>query len=280
VLFVQSRTNALAVAHRQNKDRAAIARDICFQRQSGPSREGAGDPRWIQLGAPKQGQTLTATPTIGSDGDGGTIQFQWQSSTDGLHWSNIPNNANTSTYLVQQSDGGHELRVQATFTDDTGQSVTSDSSATARVAAMTANPERFVISEGAEFVPITTDLLANDSSPFGPVHVTSVDGHTSGQVQLAPGYIASLLPDGHGGDLVFLSVDDNVVHSGLSAVDVSFTYTASDGTHSATATDTIAAVNIPAGGIDLTSSLIGQRSCRRRAHAQQSIFAGAPAALP
>jgi VCBS repeat-containing protein len=204
-----------------------------------------------------QGQTLTATPTIGSDGDGGTIHYQWQSSTDGSHWSNITG-ANAATYLIQQPDGGHELRVEATFTDDTSQSVIADSAATAPVAAMAANPERLVVSEGIDFLPIANWLLANDSSPFGSVHVTAVDGRSFGLVQLAPGYEALVLPDGHGGDQVYLSVDEDVVaKNAMVAPDITFTYTASDGIHSAVATDRLAAVRVGQGGIDLTSSAIG-----------------------
>jgi adhesin/invasin len=204
-----------------------------------------------------QGQTLTAVPTIGTDADGGTTVFQWQFSTNGVTWTNI-SGANASTYLVQQADGGHELRVEATFTDDTHQSVTADSAATAPVAALTANPERLVISEGTALLPITSWLLANDSSPSGKLHVTSVDGRSSGFVALAPGYSALLLPDGHGGDLVFLDVDDDVVRRSTSiAPDISFTYTVSDGIHSAVATDEIAAVKVAQGGLNLASPAIG-----------------------
>jgi hypothetical protein len=204
-----------------------------------------------------QGQTLTAVPTIGTDADGGTIAFQWQFSTNGVTWTNITG-ANASTYLVQQGDGGHELRVEATFTDDTHQSVTADSGATAAVAALTANPERLVISEGTALLPITSWLLANDSSPSGKLHVTSVDGRSIGLVALAPGYSALLLPDGHGGDLVFLDVDDDVVRRNATiAPDISFTYTVSDGTHSAVATDEIAAVKVAPGGLNLASPAIG-----------------------
>ena len=204
-----------------------------------------------------QDQTLTAAPTIGTDADGGTIAYQWQFSTDGAHWTSIAQ-ATTSTYQVQQSDGNHELRVEATFTDDTGQSVTADSAATAPVVATAANPERLVVSEGLDLLPINGFLLANDTSPSGSAHVTAVDGKSSGVVTLAPGYTALLVPDGHGGDLVFLSVADDVVRRNATvAPDVTFTYTVSDGVHSAVATDAIAAVNVPQGGLNLASPAIG-----------------------
>jgi Ca2+-binding RTX toxin-like protein len=161
----------------------------------------------------------------------------------------------THTYTSPGQDA-----VTVTLSDDAPGSATATAISTANVGApLVANSERLVVSEGAKLVPISDWLLANDSSAVGTsLHVTAIDGHTSGIVQLAKGYSAILVPDHHGGDFAFLSVDDNVIKSNATtAPDVQFTYTVSDGTDSATAQDSIEAVKLTSESIDLTSSKIG-----------------------
>ena len=75
-------------------------------------------------GDPQEGQTLTAVVSV-SNGDAFT--YQWQSSTDGTHWSNIAN-ATGMSYLVQESDETRQLRVKITLVDD-GYSVASAATA-------------------------------------------------------------------------------------------------------------------------------------------------------
>ncbi|KGK43278.1 hypothetical protein LH51_01205 [Nitrincola sp. A-D6] len=62
-----------------------------------------------------------------SDPDGLTTAdpaYQWQVSTDGgTNWSNI-SGANFSTYQSTANEGGHKVRVQATYTDDMNNSET------------------------------------------------------------------------------------------------------------------------------------------------------------
>jgi hypothetical protein len=85
-------------------------------------------------GLAREGATLTATPTITSDADDGSVSYQWQSSTDGGHtWGNITG-AGGQTYTPQENDEGAALRVQASFTNDSGQTATAMSGATAQVA--------------------------------------------------------------------------------------------------------------------------------------------------
>ena len=83
-------------------------------------------------GTAQEGRTLSAQPQVASDRDGGAITYQWQALV-GTTWTNI-SGATAATYHVGEQDEGHQLRVAATFTDDTGQTVAATSAATASVA--------------------------------------------------------------------------------------------------------------------------------------------------
>jgi PKD repeat protein len=129
----------------------------------------------------------------------------------------------THTYTSPGQD-----TVTVTLSDDAPGTATATATSTVTVESpLVANSERLVVSEGTKLLPITDWLLANDSSAAGSsLHVTAIDGHSSGIVQLAKSYSALLVPDHHGGDFVFLSVDDNVIRSNTAAApDVQFTYT-------------------------------------------------------
>jgi hypothetical protein len=76
-------------------------------------------------GVAQQGQTLTATANAVSDGDGGKIAYQWQAFI-GSNWVDIAA-ATHSTYRATEADEGDQLRVLATFTDDTGQAASATS---------------------------------------------------------------------------------------------------------------------------------------------------------
>src|SRR5207302_1896234 len=52
-------------------------------------------------------------------------------STDGTTWTNIASNGTGATYTLTETDENQFVRVQEVFTNDTGQSVTLDSAATA-----------------------------------------------------------------------------------------------------------------------------------------------------
>ena len=92
------------------------------------------------------GQTLVATGAITGDTTdvASPITYQWQISSDGLNWSpvaasttGLANGVLSSFYQVDQSDLGDLVRVQASFTDDTGQIITATSTPTAAVAEIT-----------------------------------------------------------------------------------------------------------------------------------------------
>jgi VCBS repeat-containing protein len=76
-----------------------------------------------------EGSTLTATATQSSD-ETMSVAYQWQNSSDGTTWSNI-SGATNSTYTLSESDENNFVRVHTSATDDTGQTVTADSSSTA-----------------------------------------------------------------------------------------------------------------------------------------------------
>jgi autotransporter passenger strand-loop-strand repeat protein len=99
------------------------------------------------------GATLTATPTLGTDGDNtaADVTYQWQRNGAAI------SGATGSTYVVSQADEGASLSVVASFTDDTGQSVQAS-------AQMTVTPPVVVGGLWAR-VDITTSTLAFDVTP-------------------------------------------------------------------------------------------------------------------
>jgi hypothetical protein len=82
-------------------------------------------------GTAQEGKVLTATAGPTSDGDGGTITYQWQELA-GSNWVAITG-ATHSTYTVAEATEGLQLRVVTTFTDDTGQTASATSAATSTV---------------------------------------------------------------------------------------------------------------------------------------------------
>jgi hypothetical protein len=91
-------------------------------------------------GTAQQGQTLTATAATGTTDDGGVgvggnsvLGYQWQRSSDGSNWSNITVNGTSSTYTLVAADVNDFVRVEESFTDDTGQNVTAESAASNKV---------------------------------------------------------------------------------------------------------------------------------------------------
>ncbi|MBD2109572.1 DUF4347 domain-containing protein [Nodosilinea sp. FACHB-13] len=84
-------------------------------------------------GTPTQGATLTATATL-ADVDGlGTINYQWQESTNGTTWTNITG-ATAATFALTQTQVNKVIRVNASFTDGGGTLETKTSPATTAVA--------------------------------------------------------------------------------------------------------------------------------------------------
>jgi hypothetical protein len=76
-------------------------------------------------------QVLTAVVTD-ADGISGTINYQWQSSTNGIDWTDIAN-ATSSTLLLTSSLVGKRVRVTASYTDIWGTNEFLISSATTSI---------------------------------------------------------------------------------------------------------------------------------------------------
>jgi T5SS/PEP-CTERM-associated repeat protein len=82
-------------------------------------------------GNPVEGSTLTASAVLTTDEIGATPKYQWQSSANGsTGWSNI---GIGPTYTLKEADENNFIRVMASFTDDTGQTVSQISGVSARV---------------------------------------------------------------------------------------------------------------------------------------------------
>ncbi len=83
-------------------------------------------------GTVTENQTLTANNNL-ADADGlGTLNYQWQQSTDGTNWTNISGATNT-TLSLGDNQVGKFIRVQVSYSDGQGTVETINSSATSAV---------------------------------------------------------------------------------------------------------------------------------------------------
>ncbi|MFM6409922.1 MAG: hypothetical protein ACKPGT_36795, partial [Microcystis sp.] len=83
-------------------------------------------------GTAAEKQTLTATNTLADDDGLGTLNYQWQQSTDGTNWTQI-NGATNSTLTLSDAQIGQFIRVRVSYTDGHGTLETVNSSATSAV---------------------------------------------------------------------------------------------------------------------------------------------------
>ncbi|MFM6401998.1 MAG: hypothetical protein ACKPFF_35410, partial [Planktothrix sp.] len=90
-------------------------------------------------GTAKQNQTLTATNTL-ADVDGlGTLNYQWQESSDnGVTWTDISGETN-DTFTLSQTQVGKKVQVKVSYTDGQGTQEIVNSSPTSVVAALLNN---------------------------------------------------------------------------------------------------------------------------------------------
>jgi Ca2+-binding RTX toxin-like protein len=157
-----------------------------------------------------EGSTLTASPQVTSDGDGGTTTYQWQSQT-GSTWSNI-SGATGSTYTAQEADEGHALRVSATFVDDTGQAVSATSNATAAVVDVAPTVTVSVSGNAVEGSILTATSQATSDGDGGTTTYQwqSLSGSTWSNISGATGstYTAQETDQGHELRAVATFVDD------------------------------------------------------------------------
>jgi hypothetical protein len=160
-------------------------------------------------GSAVEGATLTATPQATSDSDGGTTTFQWQSLT-GSTWSNI-SGATAATYHVAEADEGHQLRVSATFVDDTGQSVSANSSPTAVVTDIAPTLSVTIAGTAKEGQTLTATAVANDSDAVVTFQWQSLTGTTWSNISGATSstFLVGEANEGHQLRVVATSTDSD-----------------------------------------------------------------------
>ena len=165
----------------------------------------------VGSGPVQQGQTLFAAATITGDPSDLTapVTYQWQTSSNGgATWTNV--NATTtgnfsnsagqtvlsSFYQLSENDEGNLFRVQASFTDDTGQVVSTTSAPTAPVADVTPEitvpfsytvTDLSIVKNGTQFyndtftqAPIVSPDTNGTSGPSPAVFITQGSTFTTG----------------------------------------------------------------------------------------------------
>ncbi len=156
-------------------------------------------------GMATQGQVLTACNTL-ADADGlGPIGYQWQTSSDGVTWTNIAG-AKSATYTLTQTEVGNQVRAVASYTDGFGTQESLSSVATKPVAQVNNVPTGSVTVSGAvQFGQILTAANSfNDLDGIGPVSYqwqtssdgmtwVNIDGASSGELMLAQSFGGQLL---------------------------------------------------------------------------------------
>ena len=155
-------------------------------------------------GSATQGNVLTASSTNIDDADGmpnaATISYQWQSSLDGITWTDIANasGTNATTFTTTQDQVGQQVRVVATFTDALGKLERVESNPTAVIANVNDDPISSLTISGTPAqnqtlsAPTITDLdgipttgaagalsYQWQSSPDGTTNWTNISGATA-----------------------------------------------------------------------------------------------------
>jgi probable HAF family extracellular repeat protein len=155
-------------------------------------------------GIAQAGQVLVGTGTISGDPSDLTapVTYQWQSSSDGgVTWTDVPQttiDATSSIYQLGQPDIGDIFRVQASFTDDTGQVVTGTSNSTAAVVQVTpilATPFSYTVDEFK--VVKGNGLTLDDTFTNGPPPVAGTFTGPGGTADaFSPGGAGSVWTEG------------------------------------------------------------------------------------
>ena len=89
----------------------------------------------VATGTAQEAQVLTATPTLGTDSDDSVnnVTYQWQRSIDGKLDIRCRRNSQDVHTAAEGDENGFLRKPVASFTDDTEQTVTAISGATAKV---------------------------------------------------------------------------------------------------------------------------------------------------
>ena len=156
-------------------------------------------------GTPQEGQTLTATAS--SSDSQAAIHYQWQSSIDGVTFSPIASAADASTYVLQETDEGNELRVIATAVDPQI-GATASAMSTPTVAVTDIAPTLSVTIDGApqQGQTLTAVAVANDSDGtityqwqiLSGATWSNITGATGSTYHVTEAIATSIDPDGGG----------------------------------------------------------------------------------
>ncbi len=158
-------------------------------------------------GSAAVGSTLTAVKGTLNDADAVVTGYQWQSSSDGINWTNIVG-ATASTYTPVAADQGRQLQVIETATDaDGGPTKTSTSPATAPVSP---GPTGFT------FASATSNLQALQGGNASLAANTPIGTFT--QTGGVAGHSFSYTLSGSGSSLFVLSSSQGMLSTGSSAV--------------------------------------------------------------
>ncbi|PSN14881.1 hypothetical protein C7293_09610 [filamentous cyanobacterium CCT1] len=135
------------------------------------------------VGTVEQGSLLTATSTLGDPNGLGTLNYQWQQSTDGITWTAITG-ATASTFTLTQAQVGQFVRSEVSYTDGGGTLETVLSNATASVANVNDSPTGSITTNGTAtqkaVLTVNTSALA-DADGLGTLNYQwqqSTDGIT------------------------------------------------------------------------------------------------------
>jgi hypothetical protein len=114
-------------------------------------------------GSTTEGSLLTASSATLADADGlGTLNYQWQNSSDGTAWSDV-SLATASTYTLTAGDVGKQVRVHVTYTDGGNTLEAVDSTGSASVTALSAATTGDDIINGTSGANTLDGLAGNDT---------------------------------------------------------------------------------------------------------------------
>jgi hypothetical protein len=161
----------------------------------------------VITGEAQQGQTLTAN-TVTNEADA-TINYEWQHSSDGVHWSDI--GTNSSTYVVQEGDQGFSIHVIATTADgdnsNTPASATSAATAVVQAGdldghhqAPVIETDKFTLTHNDNGTITIAGLQVNDSDPSASTETFSLSASTGSES-------SSVSPSSDSGSLADVNTD-------------------------------------------------------------------------
>jgi hypothetical protein len=158
-------------------------------------------------GAAQEGQTLTAS-VIATGGETGSATFQWQELVGG-NWVNLAG-ATAPSYVTKEADEGFELKVQAQYTDEIGQTITIYSAPTSMVLDAAPTVTTPVISGTVQEGQMLTALASAGQSDNPVTYQWQQDGH---DITGATGatYTVTEAAEGHTIAVVATTTNDNGV---------------------------------------------------------------------